>query len=338
MSKSSAFKIDAYSHIVPPEYKEYLRKMAPREYDTKVAICRALYDLDYRFQIMDKFGPIKQVLTLGWPSIESISDKNSAPELAKIANDGLAELVAKYPDRFIAAIAVLPINNIDASLKETDRTINELKFRGVYLYTPVNNQPLDSPEFLPLYEKMSQYDLPIYIHPMRDIDYPDYKTEKESKFKIHSALGWPFETTVAMARLAHSGVMEKYPNLKFVTHHCGGMVPYFADRIATFGMLGRLDAKRANLNQPENKKPVIEYYKRFYADTALYGNAPALDCGHAFFGPDHILFAADFPLGDPEGGYRNLKKTIDAIEEMHVNSTEKKKIYEDNARKLLHLV
>jgi uncharacterized protein len=334
---SYSLKIDAYSHIVPPRYKEVLYKLAPDQFNNKIAHAPPLFDLEYRFRAMDKFEPLRQVLTLAWPPVEEVAGPDKAVELAQLANDEMAELVAKYPERFVAAIAALPINNMDAALKEAERAITELRLRGVYLHTPVDNKPLDLPEFMPLYEMMVQYDLPIYIHPMRLPNRPDYLSESESKYMLYSTFGWPYETTAAMTRLVFSGIMAKFPNLKIVTHHCGGMVPYFAERIAEFSHVKEMLALRAKEKQPVYKKPIIEYYKQFYNDTALYGNTPALMCSYAFFGAEHILFGTDYPLGDTERGQRILRKAIVAIEEMSITAAERKKIFEDNARNLMHL-
>jgi predicted TIM-barrel fold metal-dependent hydrolase len=328
-------KIDAYSHIVPPEYVKKLAELAPAEFQSKLSFRPALYDMDYRFRIMDKYEPLRQVLTLGWPPIEDVAGPEKSPDLAKMANDEMAELVFKYPDRFVAAIAALPINNIEASLKEIERTIEDLGFRGIYLHTPVQDKPLDSQEFIPLYEKMAQYDLPVFIHPMRSMNYPDYKTENKSKYLISNIFGWPYETTAAMARLVFSGILEKYTGLKFVTHHCGGMVPYYAERIKEF-----FDTAEMIIHSKDFKvfkKAPIEYFKMFYADTAIYGNSPALMCGCSFFSIDHIIFGVDFPLGDSQQGYRNYRQTINAIEQLDISDIDKDKIYCDNARKLLRL-
>jgi aminocarboxymuconate-semialdehyde decarboxylase len=170
---------------------------------------------------------------------------------------------------------------------------------------------------------------------MRKASHPDYLTEKESKYWIFSLFGWPYDTTSAMARLVCSGIMEKYPNLKIVTHHCGGMVPFYAERIRQFTQL--MERVRDGSQGLRLKKEAIDYYKMFYADTAIYGNPSALMCGYTFFGADHLLFGVDFPLGDTELGDRNLRQTINAIEQMDIPDTDKKKIYEDTARSLMRL-
>jgi predicted TIM-barrel fold metal-dependent hydrolase len=147
-------------------------------------------------------------------------------------------------------------------------------------------------------------------------------------------IGWPYETTSAMFRLVFSGILEKYPNLKVVTHHCGAMVPYFADRIAKFQDIAeRRGAPYLNLLT----KAPIDYFKLFYNDTALYGNPAALMCAYAFCGAEHLLFAVDSPLGDNTGGHSNYRDTINAIEEMSITDEERTKIYEENARKLYRL-
>ena len=288
-------------------------------------------DLDERFRIMDRYGELMQVITFGWPPIEAIADPKKAAELSKFVNDEMAELVHKYPSRFIAGIAHLPMNNLDAALKELDRAIMDLRLRGVQIYSPVNDKPLDLPEFWPLYEKMESYDLPIFIHPMRTG--PDYKTEQTSKYMISAIFGWPYETTATMTRLVFSGVLEKYPKLKIVTHHCGGMIPYYADRLVEFMDQAEM---RSHQKRKLTKAP-IEYFKKFYADTALYGNTPALMCAYAFFGSENLVFGIDMPLGDSTLGYRNYRQTINAIDAMSISDDHKKKIYEDNARNLMRL-
>ena len=329
-------KIDIFAHILPPQYKDTLYRVAPPGFyiQNVIETLPTLFDLEHRFRIMDKFEGLMHVLTVSAPPPEEIADAKKAVDLAKLANDGMAELVLKYPDRFAAAVACLPMNNMDAALKEVDRAINDLKFRGVQVNTPTNDKPLDSPEFMPLYEKMSQYNLPIWIHPVRGADYTDYRTEERSKYMIFHIFGWPYETAAAMTRLVFSGVLEKYRNLKFITHHCGGMVPYLEQRI--IGAYDHAELLRgAKYKQGLTRAP-IDYLKLFYYDTAIYGNAPALMCALAFCGAEHVLFGTDFPY-DSQFGERYTRQTIDAIDQMDISDLAKREIFEGNARRLLRL-
>ncbi len=328
-------KIDVFPHILPIKYIEALSKISDGEFYNKQVneANPTIYDLDIRFRIMDKYGDLRQVLTLGSPPLEAIAEPKKAAELAQIANDEMAELVTKYPDRFVAAVASLPMNDMDAALKEVDRAINDLKFRGVQMFSPTNGKPIDQPEFFPLYEKMVNYNLPIWIHPLRERSTPDYLGESTSKYQIWGILGWPYETTVAMTRLIFSGTLEKYPNLKFITHHCGGIVSLLEQRITIAYDMNEMRLKTRT--KQRLTKPVLDYYRMFYADTAVHGKA-AVMCGYEFFGPEHLLFGTDMPY-DNELGFRFVRQNIDAIEQIDIPDAARKKIFEDNARQLLRL-
>jgi len=328
--------IDIYPHILPIKYKEALERISGENSYLRAvdAALPTLWDLERWFRIMDRYEGLRQVLTLASPPVETVVGPKEAIELSMIANDEMAELVVKYPDRFVAAVACLPMNDMDAALKETDRAINELNFKGVQIYTPTNDKPLDHPDFMPIYEKMSQYDLPIWIHPQRDRSFSDYRSEDHSRFWIFSMFGWPYETTAAMTRLVFSGVLERYPNLKIITHHCGGMIPYFADRMEGGQDFAEVRLK-AKFKLPLSKPPK-EYYRMFYADTALYGATASLMCGHAFFGAEHLVFGTDMPY-DSDGGDRYVRQTIAAIENMEISNSEKNKIFEGNAKRLLRI-
>ena len=323
--------IDAYAHISPPRYTEFIKEKYPVMYNNMLGPCVPLYDMDTRFRIMDKFPEVVQVLTIGpVPPIEHFANETQTVELAKMANDEMAELCLKYREKFVTAIALLPMNNIDAALQETDRAIRELGFRGIYVHSNINGKPLDAPEFLPLWEKMADYDLPVYIHPWRPPEFSDNETENASKYNIAGNFGWPYETTVAMTRIIFSGILDKYPNLKIVTHHCGGMVSFYAGRIYQ-----HYGSQRRFLG--DIKKIPLEYYKMFYNDTAIHGNTPALMLAYDFWGPDKLVFGADLPLGDQYWGARSYRATINAINAMNISDEDKKKIFVDNAVKLLRI-
>ena len=335
--KPDALIIDAYSHISPPKYTEYIQQKFP-VIKNMLGARPPLYNLEERFKLMDAYEGLVQVLTVGpVPPIEHFADAQQTPELARMANNEMAELVTRYRSRFVAAIALLPMNNMEATLEETDRAITQLGFRGIYVHTNINGKPLDSPEFLPLWEKMAKYNLPIYLHPWRNDSYTDYPVEKVSKYQIASIFGWPYETTAAMTRFVFSGILEKYPNLKIVTHHCGGMAPYYRERIYQhYGSASMIGGERNNYIRKLSKTP-LEYYKMFYNDTAIHGNTYALMAAYDLCGADHIVFGADMPLGDHFCGGRSYRQTIKAIEDMAITPEEKRKIFVDNALSLLRI-
>jgi predicted TIM-barrel fold metal-dependent hydrolase len=339
-------KIDIYSHIQPRKYLDALLKLVETHHKhllTRFRVIestRSLWDMGERFRVMDKYEGLVQVLVPTGPPVELLAKPGDVAGLVKLYNDEIAELVEKYPDRFIAGVACLPLNDVDAALEEARRAITELGFKGVLVDSPIydysaeKTKPIDLPEYMPLYEMMSDYDLPIWIHPRRESSMSDYTTEKESKYFINHCFGWPYETTVAMARLVFSGVLETYPTLKLITHHAGAMVPFFADRIVKLYGYQGFHAQTAFMEKL--KKPPIDYFKAFYNDTALYGSPAGLMCAYAFFGGDRLLFGTDMPY-DAEQGDQYTRETIHAIEQMHITGLEKEKIFKDNAMALLHL-
>jgi predicted TIM-barrel fold metal-dependent hydrolase len=335
MNRSYSLKIDIAAHILPVKYKKGLDDAAPGHVQQNINnMLPTLWDLDLRFRLMDKYE-VMHVLTLSRPPIEEvISNPQKALDLTKLANDEIAELVRNYGDRFPAAVASVALNNINASLKELERAIVDLKFKGVQIYTHVNDKPLDSPDFEPLWEMMSRFKLPIWIHPTHGVTSNDYRSESGSKYAMAGTFGWPYETTMAMNRLVFSGVLERWPDLKVITHHAGAYVPIYEERIRAFHDIGEMqykDKDRIGLT-----KTPIDYYKMFYADTAIYGNAPGLMLARSFFGTEHLLFGTDFPFAG-HNGERVTRQTINAIEEMDISDGERKKIYEDNARQLMRL-
>ena len=333
-------KLDIFNHIFPKKFfdrmlrdNSHIKDMGKRVRDIPV-----LYDLDERFRMMDQFEDYRQVICLCSQPLEVMAGPEQSPELARVANDGRAEYVDKYPDRFPAFIASLPMNNPDAALAEIERAVNDLKAVGVQFFSNVAGKPLDLPEFKPLFQKVAEYDVPIWIHPTRGANIPDYSTEEKSKYEIWFVLGWPYETSVAMARIVFNYYFDEFPNLKVITHHLGGTIPYSEGRVGTsWDQLGsRTSDEDYTVILKNLKRPHLEYFKGFYADTATFGSVGAMKCGLEFFGADHVLFASDCPF-DPEKGPGYIRETIKIIEELPISDEDRKKIFEGNARKLLKL-
>jgi predicted TIM-barrel fold metal-dependent hydrolase len=331
--------IDVFSHLLTPRYLRERNARAGGSFGTQYArywsANPGLTELDIRFRVMDAFPDVRQILTIAGPNIESITAPADAVECARIANDEMAELVAKHPDRFATACACLPMTDVDATMAEIERTIDQLGFRGIEIFTDVNGTPLDAPRFLPIFEKMQAYDLPILLHPRRTNTTADYSSEDRSKFLIYTNFGWPFESSAAMARLAFGGVLEACPRVKIITHHAGGLIPFFHKRIELSWDFNRERMGYRDDGRTLSRSP-IDYYRMFYCDTAIQGNTPALMCAYEFFGPDHMVFATDTPY-DNELGTRVYRETIPAVAAMPIPEGDRAKIFSENARRLFRL-
>lgn len=333
-------KIDVFCHIFPPRYWQAMLERAAGSafMQQRVRGIQALHDLDTRFRLMDAHQDYVQVLSLAAPPIEALARGEDARELARIGNKGLAELVERYPDRFAGFVAALPMDDPEAAVREAEHAVTQLWATGVQVYTNVNGAPLDQPADEPLFTLMAQHDLPIWVHPSREPEVADYRTERRSKYGIWWTFGWPYETSVFMARMVFWGLFDRYPEIKIITHHMGGMVPYFEGRVG-WG----LDSLGRRSDDPDDRAALgrlarrpYDYFRMFHADTALFGALPATECGLAFFGSERVLFATDFPF-DPQGGALFIGETVRVIEHVTASLEDKQRVFEGNARRLLRL-
>ena len=337
-------KIDIFTHIFPAPYVARMREIAPDYKDTgkRVRGVPMLVDLDVRFRVMDAFEGYQQILSLATPPLEAYAGPTDAADLARRANDGMAELVERhpdrFPDRFPGFVASLPLNDVDAAMHETERAIGDLGASGVQIFTNVGGTPIVAPRFLPLFEAMAEYDLPLWLHPYRTAEVSDYAAEERSLFEIWWTFGWPYETSVAMARLVFAGLFDRFPAIKIITHHMGAMAPYFAGRLGPgCDQLGvrTSDTDYSATLKTLRKRP-LDYFRMFYADTALFGADGATRCGLEFFGADQVLFASDAPF-DPEQGPMYIRETIRVIDQLPITTEERERIYWGNAVRLLKL-
>jgi predicted TIM-barrel fold metal-dependent hydrolase len=327
-------KVDIFNHVMPAKFFERIGDY--KDIGKRMREVPMLYDLDERFRVMDRFPDYVQILSAGMPPIEALAGPDQSPELARICNDGMAELCQAHPDRFPSFIASLALNNPQSCVDEIHRSVRDLGARGVQIFSNVDGKPLDLPEFEPIFDAMAAYDLPIFLHPARGASFPDYLTEKKSKYELWWAFGWPYETSVAMARIAFAGLFDKHPDLKIIAHHYGAMIPYFEGRIGPG--LDQLGARTSGFDKAELKfkKRPFEYFKMFYADTAVFGSRAATVCGLEFFGVDKTVFASDAPF-DPEKGPMYVRETIKVLESLDLPKSDLEKIFHGNAEKLLKL-
>src|SRR3954470_22693127 len=344
MATKAEQRLDIFPHISPREFFERMKGIAAQKPALAANIKRwlnipVLWDLDARIKMMRKWPGYQQVLTLSLPAIEFIADENESPALARLANDGMHEIVQQHPDLFPCFVASLPLNNVQASLDEMDRAIGELGAKGIQIFTNMNGRPLDDAEFFPVFERMSKkYDLPIWVHPVRTSKFLDYPGETKSKYELWWLFGWPYETSIFMGRMVFSGMFDKLPKLKIITHHLGAMVPFMANRVG-YGMdqfgSRTTDEDYEGLLKKMKKRPV-DYFKMFYNDTSINGWASGIRCGLDFFGADHVLFGTDCPF-DPKGGPLFIRETMKAMDKLKLKSGDRRKIYFGNAVNMLRL-
>jgi aminocarboxymuconate-semialdehyde decarboxylase len=330
--------IDVFNHIITPRYNDARTKVAAPQLrlQDQERVMPALFDLDARFRAMDTAGDgYVQILTAANPPVESLGGPADALVLARLVNDEMAELVARFPDRFIAAAACVPMNDVDAAIGELDRAVGQLGLCGVQIYTDCGGVPLDDPRFAPLFDRVAALDVPVLLHPVRGPDRPDYPAEDASRFDTWRAIGWLYDTVAAMARLTFSGLFDRHPAIKIVTHHLGGFAPYAAGRLQE-GYDKLLKAARARNEPVPLKKHPFEYFHQFYADTITIGSVPALRCGLEFFGVDRVMFATDMPF-DTVGGFHYVKVALEAMDALDAGAADKAKILEHNARRLFRL-
>ncbi|RWE38312.1 MAG: amidohydrolase [Mesorhizobium sp.] len=326
--------LDAYTHIFPQKYCDALiaRSTGLGNAAARLKGVPSLTNLEARFREMDVIDGYSQVIASPHPVLEEIATRENAAELARICNDEMAELVRRYPDRFPAFVATVSLLDVDSAVAEIRRAVTELGARGVQIYTNIVGRPLDLPEFEPVFAIMAELNLPIWLHPARTAAMTDYKSEAKSRYEMWWCFGWPYETSVAMSRLVYAGVLDRYPNLRIITHHLGGMIPFFDGRVGP-GMefLGSRTADEDYSGVLRSlKKPHLDYFRMFYADTALFGGTAGLPSGLKFFGAEHVLFATDMPFGP-------ILPTYAALDTVDLDAGDREKILGGNIKALLRL-
>ncbi|MFC1979402.1 amidohydrolase family protein, partial [Chloroflexota bacterium] len=248
------------------------------------------YDPQARLDDMDRYGIDIQIVSLTIPSVELLPVKEGI-EWAKRVNDYLAEVCQKYKGRFYA-YATLPYQDIEEAVKELERCYKQLGAKGIILFSNINGKPIAVPVLYPVYEKAAEYDLPVFIHPA-----PSLTGEIMKQVKLPPALfGFTLDSTMAVISLIFQGVLEKYPRLKIIHSHLGGVVPYLVQRID--------DSFRSYSDQigfELPKRPTEYYQKQVYPDSISF-HLPAMKCCLEFVGADHICLGTDYahPVGNPE--------------------------------------
>jgi aminocarboxymuconate-semialdehyde decarboxylase len=228
-------------------------------------------------------------------------------------------------------VAQVSLAASDAGVGEAERALKNGAL-GVQIYTNVAGKPLDRPQYAPFWKKMNELGAPIWLHPARGAETPDYLDEKKSLYEIWWTFGWSYETACAMMRLVYSKIMDTYPNLKIITHHFGGVVPMLEGRIGPGNdVMGSRTTDEDYVSlRTSLKKRVLDYFKQdFWADTAAFAAEPATKAGMEFFPIDKIVFASDCPF-DPEGGTMYPRETLRILDSLKLDKPTAEKVFYKN--------
>ncbi len=323
--------VDFHNHYYPPEYLEALQSAPsriaisrdsdgnpiltyPGDYNVVVPGHR---DIDYRERVLEGEGIDRQVLTFTTPGTHLDPPSRSVP-LARLVNDALASIAASRARRF-SALATLPLNDPQASVEELERAVGQLGLPGAMLFSNVEGVALADERFWPLYEKAEELGAVLYIHPIHPVG-----VEAMTEFWLMPLIGFPLDTTLAAAKIVFSGVVERFPGLRWVLAHLGGAIPYLAERLDR-GYEAFPECRR------HIRKPPSEYLKQFYYDTVNF-DPGALKLAIGFAGAGHVLAGSDYPhrIG-------SLRAMLDAVRALPVCEQDRAGILGGNAARLLRV-
>lgn len=332
--------IDVFCHLMPERYAELAMKESPNQSHMfmRALKMQAMSDMEYRLEVMSKFPGYKQIPNIVSPPVELFASPDKSPKIMAVGNDEIKKITDENPDYYDGFIAGIPFNNTIASVDEIKRC-KDMGAKGIQIYAHMNGEAIDQEKFWPIYEICEKLDLPVLIHPVGGQMTPEYPAEDRSMYELWFLIGWPYQTTVAMCRLAFSGIFEDFPNLKIVTHHVGAMIPMLEGRIGNgLKMYGGRTAPdlKERLTKTKLKGDPLDTFKKFYVDTASFGSASAIRCGIDFFGRDHVLFASDMPF-DPENGAGYIDRTLKAIDSLNLSEEDRMMILHGNAERIFYI-
>jgi predicted TIM-barrel fold metal-dependent hydrolase len=330
--------IDFYCHFSSMRVIDYMEQAGggrPHIFRKLFSNTPTLVDVDKRLRLMDDCGVSRSVLVpLPWieTSPAVYNDPKKCAVAARTMNEDLARIAAGYPDRF-SAVALLPATNADIMCAELDYGVKHFGLAGgVVAFGPTLKRP-DHPDYERLWAHAARLDVPIWLHPSRPPDYPDYIDERVSRFQVWQTLSWLMDSSVAMVRIVFSGVFDRYPDLKLVVHHHGALVPIFARRMQ-YGW-DYFEASTGERQATSISRPYIDHFRKFYCDTATQGHEPRLvETALRFFGPDRVLFGSDAPM-DATGGLAFTRDAASSVAAMDAPKADKDRVYRGNALRLL---
>jgi aminocarboxymuconate-semialdehyde decarboxylase len=256
------------------------------------AIVPQLTDPVRRLEDMERMGVDVQALSVAPPQYYYWADPGLGRTLARRQNEHLASMVARHPNRFVG-LATVPLQDVDAAVAELDHAVEELGLRGVEICTNVNGLDLDNRRFRPFFARVAELGVVVLLHP-----HGFTHGQRLMDYYLTNVIGNPLESTIAVTRLLHGGVLEEFPGLRLCVVHGGGYLPFYASRM-----------DHAWRQRPEGRhhipdRPPSSYLRRIFVDCLVY------DPAHLAFliqqmGADHVVVGTDYPYDmgydDPVG-------------------------------------
>ncbi len=298
MSTGRSRTVDLHAHVITPECQAQVAGLMEPEMDPfsyfggeetnayQVGHVRDIMDkatdVDVRLADMDAMGIDMQAISVAPAGYFYWTDPELGRELARIQNENLAKIVADHPDRFVA-LATVPLQDVRAAVEELERTVRDHNFRGVEINTNMMGLDLDDARFRPFFAKAEELDVLVMLHPNGFTG-----GERFRKYYLTNVIGNPLDTTVALSKLIHGGVLEQHPDLKLVAVHGGGYLPFYSSRMDHSYDL-----------RPEGRhhisRPPSSYLKQVYFDCLVF-DAPHLEFLVQQMGADHVVVGTDYPF------------------------------------------
>lgn len=324
-------KFDLHTHFYTEEFFQTIRDL-PSEFSFGTSpsgqtiityrgarffgVTPAMTNVSQRLEDMDRARIDVEVVSLSTPNV-FFTDAEHQPAVARMINDSYAELIASHPKRF-KGFASIPMDAPHAALAELHRAIDELKLNGVILLSNIGGKPLTSPEYRPFFAEANRMKLCIFLHPMIPANSDAFR-----EYVLGPIIGFPFDTSLAVARMCYDGMFAEFPGIRWIIGHLGGAVPYLMERMDN----GFRDFPecRAKIDQLPS-----HYLKQLYYDTVSF-SPHTLMMVRNMVGADHMVMGSDYPhlLG-------SIDRAVSSIEELEIREEEKEQIFSTTALKILN--
>jgi aminocarboxymuconate-semialdehyde decarboxylase len=270
-----------------------------------------------RLRDMDRMGVDVQAISVAPPQYYYWTEPDLGIRLARIQNDNLARIVSEHPDRFVG-LGTLPLQDVDASLRELDRIVDGLGFTGIELCTSVNGIDFDDPRFEPLLARIEELDVLVLMHPNGFSH-----GERLAEYYLINTVGMPLDSTVSLARMIFGGVLERH-DLKICMAHGGGYLPFYPARF-DHAYHARDDC-REHISRPPST-----FLRQLYFDTMVFDPADLASL-IARYGADHVLLGSDYPYDMGEDDPIGLVGRVEGLD-----AVDRERVLGGNAARLLRL-